>query len=403
MWSGNFKTAVSSLRQSKWRSMLTMLGIIIGVSSVITIVSLGEGLKHQLTAQVSNLGSDVVTIRPGKLISQNASGSSFNLLALLSASTLTPVDMTSLAKLPSVKAVAPIDFVTSSAQGDDGTQDNIFVAGTNPQLPEFLHQKIAYGEFFPAGDDESIAVVGSAVAHKLFHDSNPVGHTVVINGHSFIVHGVFEPSANGILSVAQADLNSSIFIPLAAAQEVTGGNTNILQVFVKSSGEVESTIADVTKVLTKNHHGQDFTVLKQKELLDISGQLLNTATRFITIIAGISLLVGGIGIMDIMMVSVSERTREIGIRKAIGATNHQILQQFLIEGLVLTFGGGAIGILISLAIDGLLRLYTSWEPSISPLVVLLAVGISVAVGLVFSIAPALKAARKDPITALRGD
>ncbi|MDB5161248.1 MAG: transporter permease, partial [Candidatus Saccharibacteria bacterium] len=398
MWSGNFKMAIASLRQSKWRSILTMLGVIIGVSSVVTIVSLGEGLKQQLAGQVNTLGSDVLTVRPGRLVTHSQAGTSFNLLALLSTSTLTPADITSLTKLPSVKAVAPIDFVTSSASGDDGTKDNIFVAGTTRQMTEFLHQKIAYGEFFPEDDTgQAVAVVGPAVAHQLFHDSNPVGHTITINGQDFIVHGVFEPSANGFLSVAQGDLNSAVFIPLPAATELSGGNTNILQVFVRSSGNLDKTVSDISNTLSKNHRGQqDFTVLKQKELLDITGQLLNTATGFITSIAGISLVVGGIGIMDIMLVSVSERMREIGIRKAVGATNRQILRQFLTEGLALTIGGGLIGILISLGINELLKLYTSWKPVISIPVVILAVGVSVTVGLIFSIAPALKAARKDP-------
>jgi ABC-type antimicrobial peptide transport system permease subunit len=401
IWSGNFKAALSALRQSKWRSTFTMLGIIIGISSVVTIVSLGEGLKQQLAGQVNNLGANVLTVRPGKLID---GGHNLNLFSLFSASTLTPADIDSLNKLPNVAETAPIDFVTSSAQTDGISLDNVFVTGTSDQLPDFLRLKILYGGWFPDDDsNQAVAIIGINVAHKMFNDSNAVGHSLTINGQEFIVHGVLQPVNNGLLSIAQGDINTSIFIPFGTAKELNHGNTNILQIFVRGRGKESQTIPAVTGAITKNHGHQDFSVLKQDELLNVTNNLLNTVTGFIGAIAAISLIVGGIGIMDVMLVSVSERTREIGIRKAIGATNPQILNQFLVEGLVLTVGGGIIGILVSLAINGLLRLYTSWHPVINIPVLILAVILLTAVGLLFSIAPALKAARKDPIAALRGD
>lgn len=382
--------------------MLTMLGIIIGISSVVTIVSLGEGLKTQIVGQVANLGSGVVTVRPGKLIN----GNSLNYLALLNSSNLTTADLKSLNSIPSAQAVVPLDFVTSSAKGDSGELDNIFVAGTTSQFSQVVRQDVNYGEFFPSTDDfQNVAVIGPEVAMKLFGQPSPIGHTLIINGQPFIVHGVFKASSNSFLSVAQADLNSSILIPFGSASQLTGGTTNILEIFVKSknSNLVDQTIAQAGSVLTKNHGQTDFTVLKQQQLLTVAGNLINTAAGFVTAIAAISLLVGGIGIMDIMLVSVSERNREIGIRKAIGATNRQILSQFLTEGLALTVCGGLLGILVSLAVNGLLRLYTSWEPAVNPWIMALAAGVSIALGLIFSTVPALKAARKDPIDALRGD
>jgi len=405
MWSGNFKTAMSSLRQSKWRSTFTMLGIIIGISSVVTTVSLGEGLKHQIVGQVTSLGTNVITVRPGKLVSHGPGGDSLNFLALLSSSNLTVQDVTSLSKVSSATSVVPIDFVTSSAKGDNGELDNIFVGGTNGQFPTVIHQPVNYGEFFPSGDTDAVAIIGSTVANKLFGLQNAVGRTLYINGQPYIVHGVFQQSNNSFISPAQVDLNSSIFIPFDSAVKLTNGSTNILEIFVKSQDQstVNQTINQVNSLITKNHGQQDFTALKQEQLLAITSNLINTATGFITAIAAISLLVGGIGIMDIMLVSVSERNREIGIRKAVGATNRQILSQFLTEGLALTIGGGIIGILLSFAINGLLRLYTSWQPIIDVWVVVLAAGVSIAVGIIFSIAPAFKASRKDPINALRGD
>ncbi|HEX4774098.1 MAG TPA: ABC transporter permease, partial [Candidatus Saccharimonadales bacterium] len=389
MWSGNFKTAVSSLRLSKWRTIFTMMGIIIGVSSVVTVVSLGEGLKHQISGQINQLGSNVITVRPGKLVSKQGGLGNLNLYAFLAPSTLTTKDVESLKSLPVVNNVVPIEFVTNVASGDNGELDDVFVAGSTPNLGDVLHQKIAYGSFFSAGDsDQNFAVVGSDIAAKLFGVLNPVGSTVHINGQDFIVRGVLSPSSGGLLSIAEADYNSSIFIPTSAAESLTSGHTSILQILVqtKAGSNIDSNVSLIKKSIAKNHGGTvDFTVLKQNELLGVSNQVLNTVTSFISGIAAISLLVGGIGIMNIMLVSVSERTREIGIRKAIGATNRQILNQFLIEGLVLSIGGGIIGILASLLINLLLRLYSSWHPLISVWVLILAVVVSVAFGIIFSV------------------
>ncbi len=399
---------MSSLRQNKGRSIFTMLGIIIGITSVVTVVSLGEGLKHQIVGQATQIGSNVVVVRPGKLLSKNSSGRNrLNFYAFLAPSTLTTGDVSSLGQLPLISSVAPIEFVTSSASSDSGQLDNVFVAGTSPSLANLLHQKITYGDFLSDGSSQlNFAVVGSDVAANLFGVLNPVGETVHIMGQDFIIHGVLAPSAGGLLSVAQADYNSSIFIPTGAAENLTGGRVNILQVLVKAktTANIDSVVNSINAVISKNHGGaSDFTILKQDQLLGVTNQVLNSAASFVTGIAAISLIVGGIGIMDIMLLGVNERTREIGIRKAIGATNRQIMRHFLTEGLVLTIVGGLIGIVLSFFINLLLRLYTNWEPIISPPIVLLAVAVSIAAGLIFSLFPALKAARKDPITALRGE
>jgi putative ABC transport system permease protein len=226
-----------------------------------------------------------------------------------------------------------------------------------------------------------------------------------VQGSDFIIHGVLEPTSGGLASVAETDFNSAVFIPQQAALDLTGNKSNILQILVKSQGNnLDKTVQDVRTSLLKKHKNQeDFTVLKQTELLNIAGSTVGSVTRFISAIAAVSLLVGGISIMDIMWVSVSERTREIGIRKAIGATNRQILNQFLVEGSLLSIVGGLIGIVFSLIINGLLRIYSSLHPAITIPIMILAVVISVAVGIIFSVAPALKAARKRPIDALRGE
>lgn len=402
MWNGNFKTALNSLRLSKWRTIFTMLGIIIGISSVVTIVSLGEGLKHQVTGQISSLGKDVISVRSGKILS---SSNNLNFLALFNSSTLTPSDVDNISHLPSVATAVPIDFATSTISGGGQEIDNTFVAGTTAGLQNLIQQPVKYGgPISDSNDGQAIAVIGIDIARKLFRQSNAVGQSLNIDGQTFIVHGVFARMPGSFSAVTQSDFNSSIFIPFKVALDLTGGHDNILQILVKSKGsDVTKTAADVNQALRSAHHQTDFTVLTQAQLIRLAGGAVGTATGFIGAIAAISLLVGGIGIMDVMLVSISERTREIGIRKAIGATDSQILMQFMTEGLALTIGGGIIGILISLAVNQLLRLYTSWQPIINIWVVVLAVGVAVSVGLIFSIAPAFKAARKDPIAALRID
>ena len=385
-----------------------MMGVVVGITSVITIVSLGEGLKHQISDQINQLGKDVLTVRSGKLINRKQSGSinNVNLLAFLSTSTLTTKDVDSIGKLKSVDAVVPINFVTSSAKSDTVSSDNLFVVGTSPQMADVMHQKVNYGDFFDQdGTDQDLAVIGDTVAHELFGELNPVGQTIHIQGTNFIVRGVLAQTSGGLLSVAQTDFNAAVFIPSKAALELTNGRSNILQILVRSNSDnLGETQNDIRSTLLKNHENQEnFTVLRQYELLEIASSTVNIITNFISAIAAISLLVGGIGIMDIMLVSVTERTREIGVRKAIGATNRQILMQFLMEGSALSIGGGIIGIVIALLINQLLRLYTNFGPVVTLPTVVLAFSVSVAIGIIFSVAPALKAAQKHPIDALRGE
>ena len=219
-----------------------------------------------------------------------------------------------------------------------------------------------------------------------------------------MIRGVLAPTAGGLLSIAQTDFNSAVFIPFTPAQNITHGHTNLLQILVKAKDKnsVDKTVAEITSTLTHLHGQQDFSVLKQYELLQAASSAVNSASGIVSGIAAVSLLVGGIGIMDIMLVSVSERMREIGVRKALGATNRQILNQFMTEGLVLTISGGLIGLVAALIINFALKFYTNWQPIINWRIAVISIIVSVIVGLVFSIAPALKAARKDPIEALRG-
>ena len=406
-WSGNVKTAIASLRRNRWRSFFTMMGVIIGVVSVVTVVSLGEGLKHQITGQIDRLGHDVLTIRPGRLVDRGASGQigKVNLRALFNPSTLTDRDIRSLNQIDQIQSVVPINFVTSSAKGDSGSSDDLSVIGSTSAMADVLQLKTDFGAFF-GRDDQASAVIGPAAARQLFHSNNPFAHSVNIGNSSFIVRGVLKENSGGLLSVSQADFDSTIIIPYFQAKKLTGGQTNILEILAKTepAADIDQVTSAIKRKLIRNHNGQEnFTVLKQNELRSVSNQVIDSLTSFITAIAAISLLVGGIGIMDIMLVAVSERTREIGIRKAIGATNRQILNQFLTEGLVLSVGGGLAGLILAFFINFGLRLYTDLQPVITWPIMLLSILVSLAVGIVFSGAPALKAARKLPVEAFRSE
>lgn len=401
--------AWSSLRASRWRSTLTMMGIIIGVSSVVTIASLGEGLKRQFIGQIDQLGDNVLTVRSGKIITKNSGGkiAGINPLALLNASTLTEEDQAAIKKIPSTKLVAPMSFVTNTANYEDKELNNCYVVGTNSDLEKLLAAKVTYGSFLKPDDiNNNYAVIGPAVAEKLLGEFNPVGQSITILGQQFLIRGVTDSVAGGVLSTTGIDLNYAIFIPSQAGRNITAGRAQIAQFLVKMDGkpDFDANISQLKHNLLTNHRGQeDFTILRQAELLNISDNIVNLATGFIIGIAAISLLVGGIGIMNIMLVSVSERMREIGIRKAVGATNRQILSQFVIEGALLSVSGGTVGILVSIAFNFLLRIYTNFKPVVTITIIVVAAGVSIAIGIIFTLAPAFKAARKMPIDALRNE
>lgn len=408
MRSGNVKIALASLRASRWRSFLTMTGIIIGISSVVTFVSLGEGLKQQVVGEIDRLGKDLIIVRSGKIVNKDESGTigSINPLAALSASTLSPADVEAVRKLPGVKSAVPMSLITNSLTYADKTLNNAFVIAAETGVPEALNQPVLYGGFFTADENNSdYAVIGQNIATTLFGELNPVGKSMTIEGREFIVRGVFEPFEGSALASAGTDFNSTVFIPYETGQRITEGRAQILQVLVKTdTNDIDSMVSEITRAVRAEHGGQDnFSVLKQEDLLQITNDILGILTRFISGIAAISLIVGGIGIMNIMLVSVSERTREIGIRKAVGATNRQILSQFLVEGTVLSVIGGVLGIVTALLISVILRIGTNFQPVITLPIIIVATFVSVAVGIVFSLAPAIKASNKDPIEALRDE
>lgn len=404
--SGHVKAGLDSVRGAKWRNFWTILGVIIGVTSVITVVGIGEGIKQQITGQISQMGQDLITVRPSSLKATGSdSNSNLTLLSGLNVTgSLQKNDLDTISKLSGVSSSTPLSAVSTNVVADTGKYSGGLTIGTGADLPSLLNQSLAYGAFIGADEtDSNVAVLGKNAAAHMFKEDIPLGSTFKINGQEFLVRGIFNNFPATPLS-EQADFNNAIFIPYNVAQSLTKNTAFIYEILAKSSSSsnVDKTTKNISAALLKNHGGQkDFAVLKPNENVAVSSGVLNLLTTLITGVAAISLLVGGIGIMNVMLVSVTERMHEIGIRKAIGATNRQIMSQFIIESSVLSVSGGAIGIALAYSIDGLLRLFTNLRPVISWQVVATATIVSLVIGIVFGTLPAVKAARKDPIDALR--
>lgn len=407
---GNIKMAIASLRGSKLRSFLTMLGIIIGIVSVITVVGIGEGIKHQVSTQINQLGRDLITIRPGQLVSRSNGGSisGVNLFTGVSSyGSLTQQDLQIVQKTPGVKQSVPLGLVTGNVQVDTGSNASNPIIATSADLPTILQQQMAYGSFFDqdVSEEPNVAVLGAGAADALFHERAPLGRSFNFLGQTFVIRGIVSRFDTNPLSLS-ADFNNSIFIPYKTAQALTNNNTQLFEILAKPDDprKTNTTVDAITSGLLKAHQNQQkFTVLRQDETLAVTNNILDLLTRLIAGIAAISLLVGGVGIMDVMLVSVAERMHEIGIRKALGATNRQILSQFMIESTVLSLTGGIIGIIVAFIVDFILHTFTSLTPYITWQIVVLATLVSLAVGIIFGSIPALKAARKDPINALRNE
>lgn len=399
--------ALTAIGAAKWRSFLTMLGVIIGVLSVVTIVSLGEGVKQQLGRQIDNTGADLLTVRGGRIATRDKSGQivDINILNLLAGSNLTQSDYETVQSIKNLEFVAPFASVAGVPQIDgETTESSISIIATNEHAAVALNQKINYGSYFAAGDSAaSVAVIGKRVAENLFKENVPLGQSFELRGKKIIVSGVFSEFDTSPLTPG-VDYNNAVFIPYEFGRELIGSSLQPYQILVRPAAGMspDQVASDVTAKLQKAHGGQiDFTVLKADDSLELASGVLTVLTNLVGAIAAISLIVGGIGIMNIMLVAVSERTHEIGIRKSIGATNRQILNQFMIEAVILSGIGGIVGVIASLFANYLLRVFTSLEPVITLPIMLIAVGVALAVGVIFGVTPALKAARKDPIEALR--
>ncbi len=404
----SLRIALRSLSANKLRSGLTMLGIIIGVMAVIAMLSIGRGTQAAITNQINSIGTNLLYIRPGATQQGGVRA------AEGSAATLTMEDGEALAGLPDVVAVAP--QVESFGQvAYLGNNANARILGVTPEYPDAINANLATGEFITAANvttRAAIAVLGSQIATTLFDTADPIGQMVRINAQNFRVVGVME--AKGGTGFMNAD--TQVFVPLTTALsrlsrggQFRGGNSvSVLNVKITDSSAQDSVVQSISDVLRDRHRSQfqdDFSVQSQQDILNTANQVTGTLTIFLGGVAAISLIVGGIGIMNIMLVSVTERTREIGLRKAIGARKGDILFQFLTEAMILSLAGGLLGVmlgaLIARIISGVQMGTTTLNTVVDLDSALLAVVFSAGIGLFFGSYPANRAASLHPIEALR--
>jgi putative ABC transport system permease protein len=396
---GNMALAYRSLKAAKGRSFLTMLGIIIGVMAVVLVVCIGQGIKEQIAGQLGRYGKNTLTVQPG------SHDTSAGLLSGLSGTTgnlLSENDLRIVQKADAIEYAVPISTTTGSMRGDH-TVNSPFIVATTADFPNVVDQSIEYGGFFDADLATKTVVLGENIAHKLFNDNSPLGQTLIWRGQHFVVAGVFGNFSAPPFSI-EANFNNAVFVPYSTAQDLSGSVLGIYQILAKakSGSDLQQTAHSIDASLAASHGGsKDVTVLRADDTDTGSNKTIHLLTVLVSGAAIIALIVGGVGIMDVMLVSVTERMHEIGVRKAIGATNRQIMRQFMAEAFVLSGVGALIGVILSCAVVGLLRFYSSLEPVLVWQVLVVAPLVAITVGLFFGSMPALKAARKDPIEALR--
>lgn len=385
-----FRVAVTALRANRLRSLLTMLGVVIGVAAVVVLVAIGTGAKQEVEEQVNGLGANLVIVVPGRLDFGSAPTKS----------------RLELGDADRIERATGQDVAVSLASGETvrfgGREAFATVNGTNAAVPEVFVRPVARGEYLRETDVDTrrrVAVVGPELVGALFDGADPLGRTISVGGVRFRVIGVFESVGSSL----GGSRDSEVHVPVTAAQRLFGDmRIDAMALKAPSTDDIDEVSEQALAVLADRYPDEEFSAVTQEQILGTVGRILGLLTTVLAAIAAISLLVGGVGVSNIMLVSVRERTREIGLRKAVGARTRDITLQFLLEAVLLTTIGGVIGIALGVggslglaaAVDQLPAVITWWSPA-------LAFAVSAAVGIFFGVVPARRAGRLDPVVALR--
>lgn len=398
--SENLRIALASLRANWFRAVLTALGVVIGVAALVAVTAVSAGARKEVADSIRRLGGNVIKV-DGEFIAIGTRQSATD-------RTITPADVAAVAVLPTVVAVAPHQSIESLNVTAGRNQANTFLEGVTTDFARIQNQRAVQGRLLSGTDVDfgrNVAVLGLDLAARLFPGENALGKTVRVGNREFQVIGI----QNRRGKLADENLDNRIFIPLPVlTRAILGGgpNTVHLDVLVKSEGDIEPTLTAIEDALAEQHnlpesYPDDFSAEDQASIVKEAQRATSTFRILTFSLGGIALLVGGIGIMNMMLVSVRERTREIGIRKSVGASPRTVQGQFLIEALVLSTLGGIAGILVGLATTSSIGALAGWETLIGASSVLFAFSTALAVGLFFGYYPARRAARLDPISALR--
>ena len=390
--------AATSLAARRLRSILTSLGIAVGIAAVVLLTSIGEGVHRYVLSEFTQFGTTLVGINPGRTTTHGTSMGVFG-----SERPLSIEDAEALKQLSFVEAVVP--FVQGNAEVEAGNRRRrTTIYGAGPQMPRALRMRVNSGEFLPDDDPtapRALAVLGSKLRQELFAYRNPLGQRITIAGNRYRIIGVMEPKGQ----VLGFDLDDTVYIPAARALELFNRETLFeIDVMYRANASVERVVEGIKRTLLARHGREDFTVTTQEQMLDVLGSILNVLTFAVAAIGGISLLVGAIGIVTIMTIAVNERTGEIGLMRALGARQAQIMGLFLGEAAVLAAIGGLAGLVMGLGVASLLRLAIPELPVHTPWIyVVLAEVLAVVLGIISGILPARRAARLDPVEALRDE
>lgn len=399
----HIENAIESLRANRMRTFLTILGVVIGISSIVVIFALSGGANSIIQDQIKSGGETIAVVRPKDIRSSNKNiinsvATSQNFLQ----SSLREDDFRNISKIKNIIATAPLASFNSKIKGDDKEITTNILAST-PNLDQITGIKVAKGEFITNSSTARTAVIGYQTAVSLFGSPHALGKYISIKGENFLIIGILEKQSS-IVNFSNIDFDNTTILNYDEVKNIMSSSPQIQQINIKFNTINNSDIVqhNIEEVMRNSHKGEiDYEILIGKNITHSSSDLISMGSAILALVASISLIVGGIGIMNIMLVNVSERTREIGIRKALGANNNQILLQFLIESLIISSVGGFFGYLLGYSFSFTVSIFLPVLPVISWQIMALAAGLSIIIGIIFGMYPAIRAARKDPIESLR--